>query len=79
MGGNPNHLQARSGRVALPRTKLVLASAAAGLAAPEARRAPRRAGTVRRSVDDILVYEFNCNWRIWVAATDQLLVLKREM
>jgi hypothetical protein len=41
----------RSGSVAFPRTKLVLAMAAAGFMAP-ARRAPRR---VRRSVDDIVV------------------------
>lgn len=37
----------------MPRTKLVLAMAAAGFAAP-ARRAVRRTGAVRRRVDDIL-------------------------
>lgn len=47
------HSQERSGSVALPRTKVVLAMAAA-LGAPEARRAPRRAGTVRRRVDDMV-------------------------
>jgi len=44
----------RSGRVALPRTKAVLARAAAGLVAPAARRAPRRAGVVRRRAEDIV-------------------------
>jgi hypothetical protein len=47
------HEHGRSGSVALPRTKLVLAMAAAGFMAL-ARRAPRRAGTVRRRVVDIV-------------------------
>jgi hypothetical protein len=49
------YLHERSGRVALPRTKLVPASAATGLIAPEARRAPRRAGAVRIRADDIAI------------------------
>lgn len=46
-------LQGMSGRVALPRTKLVLAMAM-GLTAPEARAAARRTGAVRMRVADML-------------------------
>lgn len=46
------HVQDKSGSVALPRTNCVLAMVT-GLAAAE-RRAPRRAGVVRRSVDDMI-------------------------
>jgi hypothetical protein len=45
-------LQGRSGRVALPRVKLVVAMAARGFAA-RARRPARRRGVVRRSEEDI--------------------------
>jgi hypothetical protein len=52
-GGNMGKLlQERSGSVALPRTKLVLAMPKAGLAA-RARRLARRA-VVRRRVEDIV-------------------------
>lgn len=46
-------LQGMSGRVALPRTKLVLAMAM-GFTAPEARAAARRTGAVRMRVADML-------------------------
>jgi hypothetical protein len=48
------NLQGRSGRVALPRTKLVLAIEAALFEAP-ARRAERAAPEVRKSVADMII------------------------
>jgi len=51
------YIHGRSGRVALPRTKLVLAIAAAFLGAP-ARRAERAAVLVRKSAADMLM-DFN--------------------
>lgn len=48
------HVQGMSGRVALPRTKTVLAMAAAGFMVRD-RRAPRRAGVVRMRVEAIVV------------------------
>ena len=50
------NLHGRSGRVALPRTKLMLAMAAARLEAP-ARRAERAAVEVRRRVADMATFE----------------------
>ena len=41
----------------MPRTKVVLAIAAAGLSADD-RRAARKAGAVRRSVDDMVAADF---------------------
>lgn len=52
-GSFEHDLQGMSGRVALPRTKLMLAMAM-GLAAPEARAAARRTGAVRMRVADMV-------------------------
>lgn len=52
-----DHLQERSGSVALPRVKEVLARAAtAGFTAEDARRAARADGTTRRREEDIAVF-----------------------
>jgi hypothetical protein len=51
--------QERSGRVALPRTKVVEAMAAAKGFAVEARRPARRAGVVRRRAEAMM----NCDGR----------------
>lgn len=49
------YLHGRSGRVALPRMKVVLAMVEAFLMFDPALREDRRAGTVRKMVEDILM------------------------
>ncbi len=53
-GRSEINIHGKSGSVALPRTKVVLASAAAGRATRD-RRAPRRTGADRRSVADMVL------------------------
>jgi hypothetical protein len=50
------YVHGRSGRVALPRTKLVLAMAATRLGAP-ARRAERAVMEVRKRVADMITFD----------------------
>lgn len=58
----------------MPRTKLVLAMAAAGLTAPKVLRAPRRAGTVRRRVEDMMQWisteSIDCDSSNWIEGDD---------